>query len=250
VFDHLKKRSAEINYSTLALEIIVVMVGILIAFQIDRWGEERRERAQEHQYLSRLKEDLQFEIGRMDMAMTYANARLTAVLLLEELAADPSAAMEQPNAVPMALETATWLSFPQISAFVYTELQSTGGLAFLRSQSLRRDLANYYTTVAHESRIGLDLNLQHLFDRLTAGILTTSELTKVEEFAGQDKFQDVSASRALEIAKAFAARQEAVDLLPNIAQYHVFNQKIIESYRRQALIIIEEIESLLNEIEN
>jgi hypothetical protein len=158
--------------------------------------------------------------------------------------------MEQPNAVPMALETATWLSFPQISAFVYTELQSTGGLALLQSQSLRRDLADYYTTVAQESRIGLDLNLQHLFARLTAGILTTSELTKVEEFAGQDKFQDVSASRALEIAQAFAARQEAVGLLPNIAQYHVFNKKITESYRRQALVIIEEIESLLQENEN
>ena len=160
MFDHLKKRSAEINYSTLALEIIVVMVGILIAFQIDRWGEERRERAQEYDYLVRLKEDLQFEIGRMDMAMTYADARLA------------------------------------------------------------------------------------------AGILTTSELTKVEEFAGQDKFQDVSASRALEIAQAFAARQEAVGLLPNIAQYHVFSQKITESYRRQALVIIEKIETLLDEIEN
>jgi hypothetical protein len=147
VFDHLKKRSADINYGTLALEILVVMAGILIAFQIDRWGEERRERAQ-------------------------------------------------------------------------------------------------------ESRIGLDLNLQHLFDRLTAGILTTSELTKVEEFAGQGKLQDVSPSRALEIAQEFAARQEAVRILPNIAQYHVFNQKITESYRRQALVIIEQIKSLLEENES
>ena len=136
-----------------------------------------------------------------------------------------------------------------IKNLVSTELQSTGGLALLQSQSLRRDLADYYTTVAQESRIGFDLNLQHLFDRLTAGILTTSELSKVEEFAGQGKLQDVSASRALEIAQEFATRHEAVRLLPNIAQYHVFNQKITESYRRQALVIIEEIESLLEENE-
>ena len=250
MFDHLKIRSAEVNYRILALEILVVMAGILIAFQIDRWGEERRERAQEYDYLVRLKEDLQFEIGRMDMAMTYADARLTAVLLLEELAANPSAAMAQPNAVPIALETATWLSFPEISAFVYTELQSTGGLALLRSQSLRRDLANYYTTVAQESRIGLDRDIQHLFARLTAGILTTAELMKLEEVVAYGSLSDVSAARAFEIAQAFAARQEAVALLPNIAQYHVFNQKIIESYRRQTLVIIEKIESLLNEIEN
>jgi len=120
VFDHLKKRSADINYGTLALEIIVVMAGILIAFQIDRWGEERRERAQ-------------------------------------------------------------------------------------------------------ESRIGLDLNLQHLFDRLTAGILTTVELMELEEVVAYESLRDVSAARAFEIT---------------------------ESYRRQALVIIEEIESLLDEIEN
>ena len=138
----------------------------------------------------------------------------------------------------------------EISAFVYTELQSTGGLALLRSQSLRRDLANYYTTVAQESRIGLDRDIQHLFARLTAGILTTAELMKLEEVVAYGSLSDVSAARAFEIAQAFAARQEAVDLLPNIAQYHVFNQKIIESYRRQTLVIIEKIESLLNEIEN
>ena len=96
----------------------------------------------------------------------------------------------------------------------------------------------------------LGLTLQHLFDHFTAGILTTAELMKLEEIVAHGSFSDVSTARAFEIAQAFAARQEAVDLLPNIAQYHVFNQKVIESYQRQALIIIEEIESLLDEIKN
>ncbi len=89
----------------------------------------------------------------------------------------------------------------------------------------------------------IDLARTYADARLTAVLL-------LEKVVARGSFSDVSAACAFEIAQAFAARQEAVDLLPNIAQYHVFNQKIIESYRRQALIIIEEIESLLDEIKN
>ena len=89
----------------------------------------------------------------------------------------------------------------------------------------------------------IDLAMTYADARLTAVLL-------LEEIVAHGSFSDVSAARAFEIAQAFAARQEAVSLLPNIAQYHVFNQKSIESHRRQALGIIEEIESLLDEIEN
>ncbi len=34
----------EANYLTLVLEVFVVILGILIAFQIDRWTEQRRDR--------------------------------------------------------------------------------------------------------------------------------------------------------------------------------------------------------------
>ncbi len=57
----LSKGLSEANYTTLILEIIVVILGILIAFQIDRWTEQRRERNSEYGYLQRLSGDLQFD---------------------------------------------------------------------------------------------------------------------------------------------------------------------------------------------
>ena len=250
MFKRTRKNLTESSYGVLVLELVVVIVGILIAFQIDRWAEGRRERNQEHSYLVRLKEDLQLEIQSMNEALQYADSRIAAVLFLEEVIANPSLALEHPEAVPVAMETATWRSWPQIGAFVYTELQSTGNLALIRSESLRRNLANHYTSIRHYSRVGLDLDIQHQFDRLTAGILTTAELQKIEEGSWSNTPISVSTERGIDIAQSIASRKGAIDLLPNIAQHHAFNKKVIEVARDKAQKIIEQIEALINKIDD
>jgi len=250
MFDRVRKNLTESSYGVLVLELVVVIVGILIAFQIDRWAEDRRERDQEHSYLVRLKEDLQLEIQSMNEALQYADSRIAAVLFLEEVLANPSLALEHPGAVPVAMDTATWQSWPQIDAFVYTELQSTGNLALIRSESLRRDLANHYTSIRHYERVGLDRDMQHQFERLTAGILTTAELQEIEEESWNDRPISVSTERGIDIAQSIAARRDAIDLLPNIAQHHAFNKKVIEVARGKAQKIIEQIEALIEKIDD
>jgi len=249
MLNRLRRNLGESNYGAVGLELVVLILGILIAFQIDRWAEDRRDREQEYDYLVRLKEDLQFEINSMNEATQYSEARIAAVLLLEEAISNPSIAMERSGAVPVAMETATWRSFPQINAFVYTELQSTGNLALIRSDSLRRELADHYSSIRHYSRVGLDFDIQHQFDRLTAGILTTAELQSIEEGSWNNTISTISAARAHQVVEELARRQDAIDLLPGIAQHHVFNQKVMELARSQALNIIAQIESLIEDFE-
>lgn len=250
MFEKLRINLTESNYGPLGLEIVVVILGILIAFQIDRWAEDRRDREQEYGYLVRLKDDLYIEIQSIDKAIEYAESRIAAVFLLEEAIANPSIVMEQPGAVLAAIETATWRSFPQIDAFVYSELQSTGNLALIRSDSLRRDLANHYSSIRHYARVGLDLDIQHQFNRRTAGILSTAELQSIEEESWNNTTNDIPAARALEVVQELASRQDAIDLLPNVAQHHVFNQKVMELARSQTLKIIEQIELLIEDIQD
>ncbi len=249
MFARLRRNLVEGNYAPVALELIVVVFGILIAFQIDHWAEERREREQEYEYLLRLKEDLQLEIGSMDEAHDFAQSRIEAGIFLEKVVANSAVAENQPAAVLWAVETVGWRSFPQINAFVYSEMQNSGNLALIRSVSLRRDLADYYTSIRHYSRVGLDFDIQHQFDRLTAGVLSTSELRALEDNTWRKKRHEVSADRAAEIAEKFAGRQEAIDLIPNIVQHHVFNQRVIESAREDALNIIDHIDALIEKFD-
>ena len=244
----LRKNLTEANYGDLGLEIVVVILGILIAFQIDRWALEGREREQERHYLVRLKEDLQFEIGLMADSFEFAEKRIAAARFLEDATTNPKLATERPNAFAQALERVTWRSFPNISAYVYTELQSTGNLSLIRSDVLRRDMADYYSFIQHESGIGLDLEIQNLFTRLTAGILTTAELVDIQENDLSRREVDIVPERALVIAREFAARQNAVDLLPSIVQHHSFNKIVIEASRDRAQQLIVMIDALIEEL--
>jgi len=243
----LRKNLIEANYGILGLEIVVVILGILIAFQIDHWAQEGREREQEHHYLVRLKEDLQFEIGLMADSIEYAEQRIAAAHLLEDAATNPKIATERPNALAQALERVTWRSFPNISAYVYTELQSTGNLSLIRSDVLRRDMADYYSFIQHESGIGLDLEIQNLFTRITAGILSTAELVDIQKNELSRREVEIVPERALEIAQEFAARQNAVDLLPSIVQHHTFNKIAIEASRDRAQQLIVTIDGFIEE---
>jgi len=243
----LRKNLAEANYGALGLEIIVVIVGILVAFQIDRWAIEGQERQQENQYLERLREDLLFEIDLMAKSIYHAETRIAAVRLLEEVAANPEIATEKPTEFLRAVERVTWRSFPHISAYVYTELQSTGNLSLIRSEALRQALAEHYSSIRFESIIGLDLEIQRLFSRLTAGVLSTQELVGIEENQWRQQQIEVLPDRALQIAKELAARQDAVDLLPSIAQHHTFNKKIIGASRDRALQIVTNLEELIED---
>jgi hypothetical protein len=246
----LRKNLAEANFGFLGLEIIVVIVGILIAFQIDRWAQEGREREQEYQYLVRLKEDLQFEIGLMADSIKYVEDRIAAVRLLQEAVANPQIAIEMPNALAQAVERVTWRSFPNINAYVYTELQSTGNLSLIRSNALRQYMAEYYSYIQHESGIGLDLEIQNLFTRITAGILSTAELIDIQENELSRREVEIVPDRALKITRELAARQSAVDLLPSIAQHHSFNRMAIEASRDRAQQLIVMIDALIEEFDS
>ena len=233
------------DYVFLGLEVIVVIFSLLVAFELDRWAEDRREQKQEQTYLVWLKEDLQIEIDQLDDATEYAQDRIAAALLLEKIASDPAVAIDNPGALAKALETASWRSFPSLNAFVYSELQNSGKLALIRSDKLRRVLAEHYASFHDSSRVGLDRDVQRQFDRHTAGILTSEELRNIEEGSWQGIPVVVSAGRAAEIAKQLVSRPEAVDLIPSIVQHHVFNIKAIEQTRNSAVDLIEQIDQLL-----
>lgn len=233
------------DWFAVAVELAVVVTGILIAFQVDQWAQARHDRVLERDYLHRLRDDLEIERQQMKSALGYARDRVLAVRLLERLADDPSAAIDQPAKVSWAIETASWRSFPRITAFVYRELQSTGAMTLLRSVELRRMLAEHYQQSEREARVGEDLNAQRRFDAATAGLLAVDELIALENAAGKWAELHMTPQRARAVAGGFAARSDAIAELPGLAQHHTFNQRVIGDMQRRADRLISRIDRLL-----
>lgn len=235
----ISKQFADYPWFALAVEFVVVVVGVLLALQVDVWADRRADRELEQAYLMRLVEDLELEDSRMADAARFAESRLQAAELLESIASGEGPPDHSRARLVWAVETVTWRSFPQINAFVWGELQSTGRLSLIRSEALRRTVAEHYTALEHDSRVGEDLSAQHSFERGIAGVLTLEEQVAVESAAGGDTGLPDDRARALAIVTAVRGRPQALRELPNIAQHHVFNLRVISEMRARGRRIIE-----------
>ena len=220
------------DWVAVAIEMLVVVFGVLLALQVNDFAEQRQTRSLEHAYLLRLKEDLQMERGEADRFNGFVSDRLTAVTLLDRIAKDPSIEVGDPRMVPWAVETASWGSFPPIHNISYNELQSTGRTSLIRSVELRRALAEHYATLADLAVPAQDRTGEERFDSDTAGLLSIDESMAVESADGDyRRMPPISAARALAIAVGFANRRSAVSELPDLAEHHVFDRRIIEGMR-------------------
>jgi hypothetical protein len=234
------------SWFAVLVDLIVVIAGILIALEVDAWAQARDDRRLERVYLQRLKEDLQIERAGMDAAERYAQERIGAARLLGRLLEDPTFAAKEPARVPWALETATWRTFPQINAFVYRELQSTGRFVLIRAEPLRRNLTEHYTTLQIDARVGDDLLAEQRFDAAVAGLLDIDELEAIEKVEGDHAKIAMAPERALALARALAERPPAIAELPSLVQHHTFNLRVIRQMRDRADAIIRQIDVLLS----
>jgi hypothetical protein len=234
------------DWVAVAIELLVVVTGVLVALELNQWAERQQTRALEHIYLLRLKEDLQLERNEADRFTAVANDRLAAVDLLERLATDPSAEVRDPRTVVCALATVSWGSFPPIHNISYLELQNTGRTSLISSLTLRRGLAQHYAILSDFSRPGEDRSGQDRFESKATGLLSTREAIAIEQADGDcGRMAPVTASRARMLATEWASRRAAIDELPGLAAHNEFNLRVIEGMRSRIDALIARIDEQL-----
>ncbi|MEM1337143.1 MAG: DUF6090 family protein [Bacteroidota bacterium] len=130
-------------------EIILVVIGILIALQINTWNEERKAKEKEGQLIEDLHNEFQknydqllVDIKRLE-AVEQSNAQLLALLQNP----NPSISEVQLNRlISKGLSTPTW----NPSFFVMEELKKSGGFAQLNNTKLKNallDWERYYSNL-------------------------------------------------------------------------------------------------------
>jgi len=82
IIGRMRKHLVQQDWIAITVDVVVVLVGILLAFQIERWADELRSRSLEQDYLYRLKQDLETEVVRMNQAWDYAEDRIQAAKIL------------------------------------------------------------------------------------------------------------------------------------------------------------------------
>ena len=124
-------------------EILLVVIGILIALQINNWNENKKQRNQELHYLKNIQTDVQMNIAHIDAYIATRNdAAAAASKILEHYEGKPI--LDYEAFASEAISIYTWRKFFQINN-TFQELMNSGNLALIANDSIKNTLLNMET---------------------------------------------------------------------------------------------------------
>ncbi len=125
-------------------EILLVVVGILIAVQINNWNEQRKENKLEQSYYCKLLEDVVQDIEQIHNQIIKTKDRLLGaneMLNLLQAENPPIEELMQKNLRAISLITYTF----RPSLATYEDLKSSGNLKILRDHEVKKQVTDYYS---------------------------------------------------------------------------------------------------------
>lgn len=145
-------------------EIVLVVIGILIALQINNWNESRKNSITEDEYYCRLLEDFELDrqnIKRLSEESDY-KIRTSKALLLELPKKEKSKEYLIDNYI-QGLRTNAFVP----SKVTILDITSSGKLNLIKNESLKKTLIRYYAELDNLI-YQLDLNRNHSIERAFA----------------------------------------------------------------------------------
>jgi hypothetical protein len=186
------------NWSVIFIELLVVIIGLVLAFQVDRWWEERNERSREQDYITRLIGEVQDDIDQIRFAKDLAEVRQGFGDLLLEVIADPVIAEQQPAMFLVAVAQAAFTFSPSLTSHTLEDLRSTGNMGLIRSAEIKDALYDFYGFHDAQSQyIQLNLNIEMRYFELSAGVLDANQYQWV-----QDQWFVVTSNDLVEVRQA------------------------------------------------
>ena len=142
VVRRIREHVAHANWFAVAIDLLIVVIGVFLGMQASNWNETRVERQQGESYRARLIEDLQTnESDLRQRRVYYLQVRRHALAALEVI--------EQPSR-PVGEQflidafQATQIVPRTLSRFTYSEMIAAGGVDRLGDVGLRTKVKNYY----------------------------------------------------------------------------------------------------------
>jgi len=162
-FRHIRKDLMEKNktgkYLKYAIgEIVLVVIGILIALQINNWKEEQKEKIKEQAYLERLDQNLTNDSINIDLNIDFYKT----VFEYGEVALAYAENQDKKNTSYWNILVAFFHSsqiWPYVAqSATFEELKSSGELSLIQSINLRNDLSYYYGSGLQRYRETMGIN--------------------------------------------------------------------------------------------
>lgn len=134
------------------VELGVIVVGVLIALGVDRLNQRRIDENTEAEYLTALSTDLAEDTASLGSLVRTFAARGAAATRFRRILSSDSLSVADPARLAWEINHAGWVTSFEPTDFTYRELISTGGLALIDDQALKREIVAYYERVQFASQ--------------------------------------------------------------------------------------------------
>jgi chromosome segregation ATPase len=125
-------------------EIVLVVIGILIALQINNWNEQRKESKLEQDYYCKLLEDVQQDLVQVKSQITNTDKRIEASNnALQMLQSENPKLDVLMSEMFNSLSLITYTIRPNNAAF--EDLKSSGNLNILKDNNIKTSVIDYYS---------------------------------------------------------------------------------------------------------
>ena len=128
-------------------EILLVVIGILIALQVNNWNEERNRQNEEMHYLAALKTDFETAESSFQLILSAVQEQLEHNEHLLNLISGPAGSIPSDSLVGMLRKSFIDVPF-NVQVTAYSDLLNSGKLAVIQSEELRRALSEFETANA------------------------------------------------------------------------------------------------------
>jgi hypothetical protein len=138
-------------------EIILVVIGILIALSINNWNQDRIEHKETKTLLSNLKLDVEEDIKNLEDQQNNLRYRKEwADFILKSL---DEQKVTDSTVFITAITRVGWIMDYSQTFPTYNEMVSSGKLSYIKSENLKKALAEYQTEVEDHQQIVSSYNL-------------------------------------------------------------------------------------------
>jgi len=212
VIEHVRKQ----EWTAVLLDFLMVVAGILMAFQITEWNEERRERIRERTYLERIATELDRSITEIETAANTSQGREELGRLLIDSVDNSERVSADPGRFILALVKGGYTFSPVIRAHTFEEIKSAGDLDIFRDQPLIFDLTEFYTEVQGVAQWNYFREVKQTeYMKRAAGILGYEQISSVLTSEGTP---EIAVADALAAHARMLARPAFIEWLPMVAE--------------------------------
>lgn len=236
-------------------EILLVVVGILIALQLNLLKEERNQRRQEVQTLEQLRDEFTSNLVQLDEKISMRESMMRSALQL--LAYHDDTTLVVPDSVEIFIaRTTVSPTFDPVT----NDLITSGRLYLISNLALRRKLSTWSSELVQVTEeemawIGLNRNVYAPFLRANYPMRNIH----AAKWSGLDVVQtimldkksavnlDITRSKRTPDHAAFFAQPETEDLLSTVVSASLFANRQSEALRKSIVEILELIDTELKE---